>query len=330
MKILVTGPDGVLGSNLVRELLNRNNTVSVLLLENTKSPTLDELNITRYYGNILNPTDLDLCFQGQDIVIHCAAATNVYPARNEFLYNVNVGGTQNIIDAAIKHSISRLVYVGTANSFGYGESLEQLGKEGNPYKSVKYGLDYMDSKRKAQELVLDYVQNHNLPAVVVNPTFMIGPYDSKPSSGEMILALHKGRVPGYTKGGKNYIAVKDAATAIANATTMGRIGECYILGNENLTYQEAFEKIASAIGAKPPRRKLTNTMVITYGILNSFFAKIFRFRPSVTKELATISCDKHYYSAEKARNELQLPQTPIEIAVKECFEWFLTNGYINK
>jgi len=330
MKILVTGPDGVLGSNLIRELLNRNHIVSALLLENTQSPTLDALNITMYYGNILNPADLDLCFKGQDVVIHCAAATNIYPARNEYLFKVNVGGTQNIIDAALKHSISRLIYVGTANSFGYGESLEHLGKEDNPYKSSKYGLDYMDSKRKAQELVLESVKNHQLPALIVNPTFMIGAYDSKPSSGQMILALHRGRVPGYTKGGKNYVAVKDAATAIANATAMGRIGECYILGNENLTYKEAFEKICSTIGVKPPTRKLTSNMVITYGMLNSFFAKIFRFQPSVTKELAIISCDKHYYSAEKAKKELQLPQTPIETAVKECYNWFITNGYINK
>jgi len=330
MNILVTGPDGVLGSNLVRELLKRKYTVSVLLLSKTSTPTLDELNIIRYYGNILNPEDLEQCFKNQDIVIHCAAATNVYPARNEFVNTVNIQGTKNIINAALKHSINRLVYVGTANSFGFGETLEQPGTENNPYKSIKYGLDYMDSKRKAQELVLESVKQQKLPAVIVNPTFMIGPYDSKPSSGEMILALHKGRVPGYTNGGKNYVAVKDAAIAIANATTMGRVGECYILGNENLTYREAFEKIANAIGTKPPRVKLTKTMVITYGVLNSFFAKIFRFKPSVTKELAIISCDKHYYSAEKARNELQLPQTPIEVAVKECYEWFLTNGYINK
>lgn len=328
MRVLVTGPDGVLGSNLVRELLNRNHSVSVLLLEGSNSPTLDGLNITKFYGNILNTDSLDNCFQSQDMVIHCAAATNVYPAKNDFVNKVNIEGTKNIISATLKHQIQRLVYVGTANSFGYGTTQENAGIEGNPYVSVKYGLDYMDSKRKAQEIILEAVKNENLPAVVVNPTFMIGPYDSKPSSGQMILALHQGKVPGYTSGGKNYIAVKDAAFAVANALEMGRIGECYILGNENLTYREAFDKIASTIGAKPPKRRLSNFMVKTYGSINSFFASIFRYQPSVTKELAVISCDTHYYSAEKARKELQLPQTPIEVAVKECFEWFQQNGYL--
>lgn len=329
MKILVTGPDGVLGSNLVRILLDRSYEVSVLLLEGSKSPTLNGLAIQKFYGNILNPVELDACIAGQDVVIHCAASTSVFPARDAFVNKVNIEGSTNIAEACLKHNIKRLVYVGTANSFGYGSTLEKPGVEGNPYISIKYGLDYMDSKRKAQEVILDYVANKGLPALIVNPTFMIGPYDSKPSSGAMVIALYKGKVPGYTTGGKNYIAVKDAATAIANAVEMGRIGECYILGNENLSYKDAFEKMANAIGAKPPKRKLGRGIVVFYGSLNSFLAKVFKFQPSVTKELAIISCDKHYYSSEKAQQELKLPQTPIEVAVKECYEWFKENNYLN-
>lgn len=330
MKILVTGPDGVLGSNLVRELLNRNYNVSVLLLEGTQSPTLDGLDITKFYGNILNTADLDKSFEGMDVVIHCAASTSVYPARDPFVNKVNIEGSQNIIDASLKHNIKRLVYVGTANSFGFGSTLDNPGKEGNPYISIKYGLDYMDSKRKAQELVLESVEKQKLPALIVNPTFMIGPYDSKPSSGAMILAVYNGKVPGYTYGGKNYVAVKDAAVAIANAVTMGRIGECYILGNENLSFKDAFEKIATTIGAKVPKRGLSNGIVKAYGSINSFLAKVFKFTPAVTKELAAISTENHFYSPEKARKELLLPATPIEVAIKECYDWFEENGYLNK
>lgn len=330
MKVLVTGPDGVLGSNLVRELLKRNYEVSVLLLEGTQSPTLSGLPIMSFYGNILKPESLDLAFENQDVVIHCAAATNVYPARNEFVNKVNIEGSKNIADACLKHNIKRLIYVGTANSFSYGTTKKNPGTEGTPYLSVKYGLDYMDSKRHAQDTILKAVEKQGLPAIVVNPTFMIGPYDSKPSSGQMILALYYGKVPGYTNGGKNYIAVKDVAVAIANATEKGRIGECYILGNENLTYKEAFQKIGTTIGKNPPKLKLANAVVKSYGAINSSLAKVFKFNPALTKELAVISCDKHYYSAEKARKELDLPQTPIETAVKECFEWFRENGYLSK
>lgn len=330
MEILVTGPDGVLGSNLVRELLSRNYTVSVLLEPGKDPITLKDLPIIKHFGNILDQEALNKAFVGKDIVYHCAASTSVFPARNEIVNRVNIEGTANVIAAAQQHSVKRLIYVGTANSFGYGNSHEQLGQEGDPYRSLRFGLDYMDSKYKAQNLILDAVRNHDLPAIVVNPTFMIGPYDSRPSSGAMILAIHQGKVPGYTLGGKNYVAVKDVAYAMANAVDMGRIGECYILGNVNMTYKDAFELIAKTIEKKAPKIKLTNPLVTTYGALNSFFAKLFRYNPAVTKELALLSCEKHYYSPEKARKELLLPQTPIETAVEECYEWFRQNGYLKK
>lgn len=330
MEILVTGPDGVLGSNLIRELISRNYTVSVLLEPGKDPITLKGLNIKKYYGNILNPEELDVAFEGKEVVFHCAASTSVFPARNEIVNKVNIDGVQNVINSTLKYSVKKLIYVGTANSFGYGTSHENPGKEGNPYVSVKYGLDYMDSKYKAQQLILESVKNQQLPAIIVNPTFMIGPYDSRPSSGAMILAIHQQKVPGYTLGGKNYTAVKDVATAMANAITMGKIGESYILGNVNLGYKEAFETIAKTIGVKAPKRKLSSFMVVAYGTFNSFFAKIFNYYPSVTKELAIISCENHFYSAEKARKELQMPQTPIEVAIEECYNWFKENGYLKK
>lgn len=330
MEILVTGPDGVLGSNLVRELLKRNYSVSVLLEPGKDPITLKDLPIKRFFGNILDKEAIESAFINKAIVFHCAASTSMFPARNEIVNKVNIEGTQNVIDACLKHSIERVIYVGTANSFGYGSTHDNPGKEGNPYVSHKYGLDYMDSKYNAQELILKAVKEQNLPALIVNPTFMIGPFDSRPSSGAMILGIYNQKVPGYTAGGKNYVAVKDVATAMANAITMGRIGECYIVGNVNMGYKEAFETIAKTIGVKAPTRKLSTTMVTTYGALNSFFAKLFGYYPAVTKELAIISTENHFYSPEKARNELQMPVTPIEQAIQECYEWFDQNGYLKK
>ena len=329
MEVLVTGPDGLLGSNLIRELLNKGYVVTAMT-ENAKPlPTIEGLPIKRIVGNLLNSLEVRTAAVGMDVVIHCAASTSMFPARSAIINKVNIGGTQNIIDACKENKVKRLIYVGTANSFGSGK-LDNLGTEKNSYSAEHYGLDYMDSKYKAQLLVLENVKNGSLDAVVVNPTFMIGPYDSRPSSGEMILSVYKSKIPGYTLGGKNFIAVKDVATAITNAITKGRNGECYILGNENLTYKQAFEKIAKTIGVSPPKLKFSSKMVRTFGKMNSILASTFKYTTKMPHELAILSSEIHYYSSAKAREELNLPQTPLEAAIKDCFDWFLENGYLKK
>lgn len=327
MRVLLTGADGLLGSNVVRELLDRKYIVTVFIEAGKKSITLPESNIKIVYGNILNSEEVSDAVSGNDYVIHCAANTNIWPTRSEIIRQVNVDGTENIIDACLEHNIKRLISVGTANSFASG-NLDQLGDENNSYEAFVYNLDYMDSKRLAQDLVLDAVQQKELNAIIVNPTFMIGPYDSKPSSGAMIHAVAHGKVPGFTPGGKNYINVKDVAVGIANGIDHGRNGECYILGNENLTYEEMFNKIGHTINRPSPKRKLPAFIVRAIGRVNSAMARAFNYKPTITYELARLSCEDHYYSSKKAVRELKLPQTPIENGVRECYNWFVSNGYI--
>jgi dihydroflavonol-4-reductase len=225
--------------------------------------------------------------------------------------------------------VKRFIYVGTANSFRSGNK-QNPGNELNEYGAGRYGLDYMDSKYKAQLIVLDKVQKEGLDAVVVNPTFMIGPYDSRPSSGEMIRGVYNKKVPGYPLGGKNYVSVKDVSVAISNAITKGKKGNCYILGNENLTYKEAFEKIARCTNSKAPRLKLSKSLIRTYGKGATIFAKIFNLNPKITHELAILASETHYYSAQKAVSELEMPQTPIEEAINECYNWFIENDYLTE
>ena len=323
MKILVTGADGLLGSNLVRELLNRNYQVRAFVHPGRKTGTLHYLRLQRIKGDLLNLDDLDRAFHDIDAVIHTAASVKLWPANSKTNIDINVKGTANVIQMALHHKISRMIHVGTATSFGFG-TLQNPGTEENPYSGFHYRLGYLDSKFEAHQLVLDAVKQ-GLPAIIVNPTFLIGPYDSAPSSGAMIMAIYKGSLPGHAPGGKNFISVKDAATAIANALTMGRVGESYILGNRNMTYHEAFLVIASIVGAKAPALKLPRIAVLAYGLLGSAYGAITGKAPTVSYPVARISCDGHYYSAQKAIKELQLPQTPIENAVKEAFDWLIKN-----
>ncbi|MEO0897044.1 MAG: NAD-dependent epimerase/dehydratase family protein [Bacteroidota bacterium] len=326
-KIFVTGADGMLGSNLVRELLSRNYEIRALIQKGRQSPTLEGLDIEQFEGDLLDKESMDKAMEGCEYVIHVAAITNVWPSQDPIFHKINVEGTENIIELCLKHQVKRLVHVGSASSFGFGEK-SQPGDEGTPYKSAKYGLDYIDTKREGQIRVEEAVKEKGLQAVIVNPTFMIGPYDTKPNAGQIILGVYEGKTPGFSPGGKNWVYVKDVAIGIANALTMGKIGESYILGHENLSFKEAFEIISRIVGKPMPSFAAPGGLIKLVGRMGSLIGNITKTTPTLSYEMAWISCDGHYFSPEKAKKELDLPQTPIEVGIKEAFQWFDDNGYL--
>ena len=329
-KVLLTGADGFLGNNIVRELLGRNYEIVAFIEPSRQPKTLEGLpNLTFFRGDLLNPDDIEQAMVGCPLVIHAAANTTVIPARSEIIRRVNIDGTRHIIAAAIKHKIQKMVFIGTANTFGFGTK-EQPGYEGLPYTGAQYGLDYMDSKYAAFVELMAAVKEQQLPAVVVNPTFMLGPYDVKPSSGAMIVNLFQGKIPGYTNGGRNYIYVKDAACGVVNALEKGKIGESYILGNVNLNYKEAFKLIADTIDAKPPRLYFPPVVTKAFALLLTFIAKIQGKLPNISYSMAKIAAHGHYFTAAKAVRDIDLPQTPLSVAIRESFEWLRDNGYLDK
>ena len=328
MKILLTGADGFLGTNITRELLGKGYQVRAFIQPGRPTELLDELDIEKMPGDILNPEDILKALEGCDALIHAAANTSIWPSRSEIVRKVNIEGTRNVVDAALKAKIRRMVYVGTANTFGFGDEKDP-GHEGKPYASGHYKMDYQDSKYEAHLVVMEAIKTRGLPCVIVNPTFMFGPYDSKPSSGAMIVGVYNKKVPGYTLGGRNFIKVKDAAVGVSNALTMGEIGECYILGNVNLTYKEIFGKIAKVTGVKGPRIGLPKWIVLIFGYMNSTIASLTKKAPAVTYEMAKISNDKHFFTAAKAVKHLNLPQNPIEEGIQECFDWLKAHNYLN-
>jgi dihydroflavonol-4-reductase len=328
MKVLLTGADGFLGSNISRELLKQGHSVRAFVIPGHSTKTLQGLPIEYFQGNLLNAQEVIEAMQGCEAVIHAAASTSMWPYRSAHVRAVNISGTQHILQGVLAAGISRLVYVSSASSFGYGNKAHP-GDESHVYNSAKFGLDYMDSKKEAQDLVLAAVKSDHLPAVVVNPCFMFGPYDSKPSSGAMIVAICKGKVPGYSPGGRNYVSVKDVACGIVNALTQGQVGECYILGNANLSYREIFGRISAITGFKAPPLKIPAVMAKLYGRFGSSAGRLSGKPPLLSYPLATIACEEQYYSAAKAIRDLSLPQTPIDIAIQESFSWLKENGYVS-
>ncbi|MFT5513140.1 MAG: dihydroflavonol-4-reductase [Bacteroidia bacterium] len=327
MKIFVTGADGLLGNNMVRLLLDAGYTVKVFIQSGKDLGYLKGLTVEASYGDLLNYQELHDAMQGADVVINAAAVTDTWPNTGHLYWKVNVDGVENVIKAVKSLGIKRLIHIGTANSFGPGD-INQPGNELDPFSGEKYGLDYITSKYKAQEIILKETRENGLPALIVNPTFMIGPYDVKPSSGKMIISVIKGKVPGYSTGGRNFVYVKDVAQAIVNSVEKGRIGECYIAAGVNLTYQDMFGKIAGLFDVKPPTLRIPRFAVLIYGGILSIIGKITRKEQVISYPLAVISNEFHYYSNAKAVEELGMPETDIEFAIKEAVSWFKEEKYL--
>jgi dihydroflavonol-4-reductase len=324
--VLVTGADGFLGSNAVRALLGRGWRVRALLQPGRATGTLDGLPVEAIRGDLLDPSFAAGAVRGVQAVVQTAASTAVWPGRDPRMRSLNVDAAVGLAAAAKAAGVGRYVHVGTANSFACGPK-DRPGDETGPYEAARYGLDYQDTKREAQDTLLA-MAGGGFGLVVVNPTFMFGPYDSKPGSGAMILAVAAGAVPGSSPGGRSFADVRAVAEGIASALESGRPGECYILGGENLTYEEVFAKIAYAVGGRPPRLRLPAPAVLAFGALSEAAAALTREAPRVSLSMARISCEGQYYSSAKAASELGYRVRPVEDAVAAARDWFKSKGML--
>lgn len=326
--VLLTGANGFLGGHLCRELIRRGYTVRAFVRAGADYRVLNGLSVDIWTGDLQDTASVRAATYGCDYVVHAGALARVNPARSQEVVDINVVGTAAVLAAAVQAGVERLVYVGTANVFGFGTK-QKPGDELSPYVGSRYGSDYMDSKRAATDLVLRAVREAYLPAVLVHPTFMIGPLDYKITSNALLLALYRRQLMGVPAGGKNYVHVGDVATATVNALTAGRVGESYILGNENMSYREAFGLMASIMNVQPPMLLVPPVVATAIGWLSDLKHKLTGQLTALNSSMTAVANDGHYFNATKALDELHLPQTPVRTAINEAFDWFRQHSYLS-
>jgi dihydroflavonol-4-reductase len=328
MKTLVTGANGLLGANVVRELLSRKHQVRVLVRKGSDLKTLEGLNIEFFFGDLLDDRQtLQEACTGCDYVIHAGGKTAGRQTKFSDFAGINIKGTQNIIRAAEKAGIKRMVHVSSCCVFG-GGTLENPGTELSEFTGFRFNSGYINSKYMAQQWVLSEVEKTKFPVVIVNPTLMIGPYDARPSSGEIILSILRSRFQLCPDAGKNFIDVRDAAYATCNALTMGIPGECYLLAGENLSFAKFFEKVNRIYGNGGMRLLIPGGLLNCAGLLGNAIRSVSHHELTLnlvnTRQLATES----YFMADKAARILGLKQRPVDEAIEAAIKWFICNGYL--
>lgn len=327
MKALIIGGDGLLGSHLVRALLEQGFDVRVLVQPDSRSPTLNGVAAERVTGDLLDGgPGLDRAVRGCDFVFHCAAITNMW-ADPDLTWKVNLEGTRTVVDACLRNGVKRLVYTGSASSFGFG-SLERPGNEQSPFPEAYRGVPYMESKHEAMRLVLKAVERRGLDAVVVAPTFMLGRFDARPSSGEAILQFIRRKSSFVPPGGRNFASASDVAAAMVRALDRGGKGQVYILGGTNLTYLDFFTRVALMAGVPPPRWVLPRATLAGAGLAGSAISAVTGRPVPLNRTMARLATCDAYYSSDKASDALGLERTPVETAIRETLQGLVRYGHL--
>ncbi|NLH47230.1 MAG: NAD-dependent epimerase/dehydratase family protein [Myxococcales bacterium] len=326
MKVLVTGADGMLGSYLVRELLARRHAVRAFVQPGSASPTLDGLPLERVAGDLRADRDVDGAVAGCDAVCHCAAVIdlNAAPA---LIREVNLEGTRRLVRAARTNRVRRFVFVSSASAFQFGTPDDPAETCGD-FPEVYRGVAYAESKRAATDLVRAAVREHGLNAVVVAPTFMIGGFNCRPGSSDLLRAFAAGRLRVSSPGGRNFVFAGDAAVATANALQQGEIGEAYLLAGENLTYTQFLTLAAVPARRRPPLFTLPGALVLAAGTVCTWSEKITGRKLKLNAQLARLSLSFPCYRATRAIRDLDLPQTPIRAAIEESLAGLRAYGLL--
>lgn len=323
MNVFVTGANGLLATHVIEQLLSEGHRVRGLIRNPGKYllDSDDRLELIR--GSLEDSNTYADVLPGCDAVIHIAALTAPEILSYDGFHQVNVRGTTALLEHCLNSGVSRFVYVSTANTLGYG-SKEQPGHEELPMSPPFTQSLYAVSKKHADMLVRSYA--NRLQVVLAHPTFMIGAYDAKPSSGRILLSALKRIVP-VPPGGKNFVNARDAAGALLRLLDKGENGRSYLIAGENLSYREFFSRVRELEGVQSRQLPLPAWLLSKLGGVGDGFRYMGFRTPMSSVNLATL-CVGNYYHSLRIQEELGVRFRPIEEGLVEALDWFREHGYL--
>lgn len=324
--VLITGASGLLGANLVRYMHALGYTIRVLVRPGADLSVLADIPMDVRYGYIDRKASVEDAIQGCRYVVHAASLTTQWGTAYEAYQTINITATQYIAEACMAYGVDRMIYIGTANTLAPG-SKSAPGTELNAFGLHHINSGYINSKYVALQYIQEQVQQKGLPAVIISPTFMIGAYDIKPSSGQLILHGLSRSWMAYPSGGKNFVHVTDVCKGIVQALDRGGIGEHYLLAGHNLTYKEFFRTVDAASGIVRRKLRIPGALLRGFGRAGSLLEQVMRRPVKLNYAGAYMLSLDNYYSGAKAARELDIQYQDIDTAVADALQWFRQQRY---
>ncbi len=324
----ITGATGFIGHHVAVALIRKGWSLRALCRK-VPAQHPDLLGIEWKIGDIRNREQVMSAMSGAEAVFHVAADYRLWALNPREIYESNVAGTINVMEAALGAGVRRVVHTSSVGALG----LVPGGKpadETTPVCFVDMVGHYKKSKFLAEREAEKFLEK-GLPVVFVHPSTPVGPGDRKPTpTGKIIVDFLNRKMPAYLDTGLNLVDVRDVAEGHRLAFERGKIGEKYILGNRDLTLEQIFAILEEISGTPAPGVKLPYTPILLFAGMLHLVSFVTRREPLVPYEGVKMAAKHMFFDPSKAIRELGLPQTPVETALSDAVAWFRQNGYVRK
>lgn len=328
MRFLVTGATGFIGGAVARHLLQQGHAVRALVRPVHAAETISRQGYEPAVGDLLDPPSLDRATYGVDGVFHVAALYSFWQRDASTIYRVNVDGTRELLKAARRNGIGRVVFTSSVGVLRAPEPGE-LADESFTAEPGELPDHYHRSKLLAEQAALGE-SGRGMEVVAVNPTAPVGPGDVKPTpTGRIILEFLGRRTPGYVGVDLNIVDVRDVAAGHLAAFERGRAGERYLLGNLNTNLADIYRRLAGVTGLRRRPVRAPYPLVLLAAHVDQFVeGRLLRRTPFLPVGGVRATRHRMHVDCRKAIRELAFPQSPPDRALADAAAWFVTNGYV--
>lgn len=324
MSVLVTGSTGLLGNNIVRLLLEQGRSVKVLVRGRQEPDPLAGLDVERVVGDLDQEATLRRAMEGVSLVFHSAGFVKIGWREIDVARRINVEGSRRLARIA-RSASTRFVHVSTVDTLALGKKHVPASETTPATKYVP--CSYVLSKREADQAIREECRQ-GLDGVIVHPGFMLGPWDWKPSSGKMLLEVTTIKPPVAPPGGCSVVDVRHVAKGVLAAARVGKVGESYILAGENVSYFDLWRMMARQAKTREPRTLLRQPFRSLVGWSTDAWTWVRGKEGDLNGAAVQMGAQYHYYSSQKAIEELGYSYGSAADAVAAAWEWFKSQGRV--
>jgi dihydroflavonol-4-reductase len=322
-KVLVTGGTGFIGSRLACRLAEDNgNDVRVLVRSSSDLISLEDCigRITVLRGDVTSAESMEGHFDGIEEVYHCAGITYMGSKPNPMLEKINVQGTRNVLGAARKAGVRRVVHVSSITAIGIGSAKRPLDEK-SPWNFDRIDLEYARTKHVAEQIVAEEVRK-GLDCVIVVPAFVFGAGDVNFNAGRIIKDIYNRKMPFYPLGGVCVVDVGIVADTMIAAMRKGRTGERYIIGGDNVSFRELSQTIMKVTGVHQNSLPLPLWAARIIRYLLNFSKNRNKISKLFNMTMFAVASEFLYFDSSKAKRELGMRYEPYEKSIRRTFEWY--------